>query len=68
MRLPCAAFGPPGRTYTLRMGRIHAVRDSLPQAGCRLRPAAVGSAALAPATAADNEAPETGRIALHGHG
>ncbi|WP_344389313.1 hypothetical protein [Streptomyces vastus] len=45
------------------MSRTRAVRGSLQQAACRLCPAAVGSA-----TAADNEAPESGRIALHGHG
>ncbi|WP_328437089.1 hypothetical protein OHA71_07335 [Streptomyces sp. NBC_00444] len=40
------------------MSRTRAVRDSLQQAACR----------LCPATAADNDAPESGRIALHGHG
>ncbi|MGW0763701.1 hypothetical protein ACWD1Y_45845 [Streptomyces sp. NPDC002814] len=50
------------------MSRTRAVRESLPQAACRLCPAAMGSAAAGPATAADNEAPESGRIALHGHG
>ncbi|MDH6622366.1 hypothetical protein M2271_000153 [Streptomyces sp. LBL] len=54
------------------MGRIRAVRDSQ-QADCRLRtaavgPAAVGPTAVDPATAADDDAPEAGRIALHGHG
>ncbi|MFI1156994.1 hypothetical protein [Streptomyces sioyaensis] len=50
------------------MGRTSAVRESLQQAPCALRPAVAGSAVVGPATAADAEAPEIGRGALHGHG
>ncbi|MGP3980855.1 hypothetical protein [Streptomyces sp. KR80] len=50
------------------MGRTSAVRECLQQATCALCPAAAGSAVVGPATAADVEAPVTGRTALHGHG
>ncbi|MGW7436496.1 hypothetical protein [Streptomyces sp. NPDC054849] len=45
------------------MGRTGSTRQCLQQAASVVRPAAVG-----PALAADSEAPETRRIALHGHG
>ncbi|MEV0224804.1 hypothetical protein [Streptomyces sp. NPDC050704] len=50
------------------MGRTHAERESLQRAARRLCPVAAGSVTVGPATAADIEAPETGRNALHGHG
>ncbi|MFD9405873.1 hypothetical protein ACFWBN_02450 [Streptomyces sp. NPDC059989] len=45
------------------MGRTSSTGKCLQQAASGLRPAAVD-----PATAADVEAPETRRTALHGHG
>ncbi|WP_327412153.1 hypothetical protein [Streptomyces sp. NBC_01233] len=45
------------------MGRMGSTRQCLQQAASGLRPAAVD-----PAPAADVEAPETRRVALHGHG
>ncbi|MFI9081709.1 hypothetical protein ACIGW8_35475 [Streptomyces sioyaensis] len=50
------------------MGRTNAVRECLQQASCALRPAVASSAVIGPATAADADAPEIGRGALHGHG
>ncbi|WP_404961981.1 hypothetical protein [Streptomyces sp. 147326] len=46
------------------MGRTGSTRQCLQQAASGLRPAAVVPAAAA----ADVEAPETRRVALHGHG
>ncbi|WP_405941004.1 hypothetical protein [Streptomyces sp. NBC_00207] len=45
------------------MGRMGSSRQCLQQAVSGLRQAAAG-----PAAAADVEAPETRRVALHGHG
>ncbi|MDX3533142.1 hypothetical protein PV721_01920 [Streptomyces sp. MB09-01] len=45
------------------MGRKGSTGHCLQQAASGLRPAAV-----APAAASDVEAPETRRVALHGHG
>ncbi|MGP3949798.1 hypothetical protein [Streptomyces sp. 7N604] len=50
------------------MGRTSAVRECLQQAPRALRAAVAASAVVGPATAADVEAPVTGRTALHGHG
>ncbi|MBV9022982.1 MAG: hypothetical protein JO362_04060 [Streptomycetaceae bacterium] len=50
------------------MGHTRAVRECLQQATGALSPAAAGSAVVGLATAADVEAPQTGRSALHGHG
>lgn len=56
-------FTSPDRPYTRAMGRMGSTRQCLQQAASGLRPAAVD-----PAPAADVEAPETRRVALHGHG
>jgi hypothetical protein len=50
------------------MGRVSTARESLPQATRGLRPSAAGSAVAGSVTIADVEVPETGRVALHGHG
>jgi hypothetical protein len=50
------------------MGRMSAVRGSLPQAASVVRPNAAGPTVVGPVTAADAGVPETGRATLHGHG
>ncbi|MDB1088557.1 hypothetical protein PJ985_13365 [Streptomyces sp. ACA25] len=50
------------------MGCTRAMREGLRQATRAPRAAAGAPAAVGPSTAADAEAPETGRKALHGHG
>ncbi|WP_328393170.1 hypothetical protein OHS70_02550 [Streptomyces sp. NBC_00390] len=50
------------------MGCTYVTRKCLRQALRTLCPAATSAAAVAPSHAADVEAPETGRTALHGHG
>ncbi|MER5658373.1 hypothetical protein ACFWA4_21795 [Streptomyces sp. NPDC060011] len=50
------------------MGRTRAVRECLQQATGVLCAATSGPAAIGLATAADVQAPQTGRGALHGHG
>ncbi|MFD9583117.1 hypothetical protein ACFWBM_00245 [Streptomyces sp. NPDC059980] len=50
------------------MGRTRAVRECLLQATGALCAATSGPAAIGLATAADVQAPQTGRGALHGRG
>ncbi|MFE7778835.1 hypothetical protein ACFU5O_34160 [Streptomyces sp. NPDC057445] len=50
------------------MGCTYVMRECLRQASCTLCPAAANAAAVAPSRAAEAEAPQTGRTALHGHG
>ncbi|MFK8844192.1 hypothetical protein [Streptomyces sp. Ac-502] len=50
------------------MGRINDTRDSLPQATSVVRPNAAGPEGVGPYAAVDVGVPETGRLALHGHG
>jgi hypothetical protein len=71
--LPRGAVGPrwepmaPDRTYTRPMGDTSTAKKRR-QAAFALVSPTVATAAAGPATAADAEAPETGRDALHGHG